>query len=91
MRAVDAALADKLSDEVLSKFANPMLYDSTFPMQEKDCTMESEDAGCSIDQVEGVGRDVGGVRVHAAVAREIAQGGSIIGRGMPKVLRRHIR
>ena len=31
VREVDLALADKLNDEVLSKLADPMLYDSTFP------------------------------------------------------------
>ena len=83
VREVDLALADKLNDEVLSKLADPMLYDSTFPMQDKDCIME--EAGQADES-----RDVlffwRGVRVHAAVAREIAQGGSIIGRGMQKVL-----
>ena len=44
MREVDPASADKLNDEVLSKFADPTLYDSTFPVRAKPRRTPVEDA-----------------------------------------------
>ena len=78
VREVDLALADKLNDEVLSKLADPMLYDSTFPCKTRIVSWRKQGRWMKVGML--------GVRVHAAVAREIAQGGSIIGRGMQKVL-----
>ena len=37
-RAVDAHLANLLTTEVLEKFADPIIYDATFPCQTKDVT-----------------------------------------------------
>ena len=73
MRAVDPTLADKLNDEVLSKFANPMLYDSTFPMQDKDCTMEDAQVPEGDES-----RDVGGSEYMQQLQEKLPKAGPLL-------------
>ena len=73
MSAVDPTLADKLNDEVLSKFANPMMYDSTFPMQDKDCTMEDTQVPEGDES-----RDVGGSEYMQQLQEKLPKAGPLL-------------
>ena len=94
VEAVDPALAGKLKEKVLSKFADPTMYDSTFPVRAKPRRAPVEDAEDSEQlaledgDADGSG-DVGGSEYMEKLEEELPKAGPLLAETSKSVLTTH--